>query len=111
MNYASLEDRAPAADALAMTMLGTTVRWTIGARVLSVKVHGDFADGNINAGASMAVRQEMEGMVLKTSLPVKPARGQRIVLPARPGEIFEPSNVSDDDTGRHWIFNLNKVAA
>lgn len=111
MNYASLEDRAPAADALAMTMLGTTVRWTIGSRVLSVKIHGDFSDGTMNAGTSLMVRQEMEGMVLKTLLPAKPAKGHRIVLPAHPGEIFEPSNVSDDDTGRHWIFNLNKVAA
>lgn len=111
MNYASLEDHAPAADALATAMLGVTVKWRIGARVLSIKIHGDFSDGTINAGTSIGIKQEMEGMVLKSLLPVKPARGHRIILPARPGDLFEPSNVSDDDTGRHWIFNLNKVAA
>jgi len=110
MNYASLEDRAPAADALAAQMLGVTVKWRIGAKIHTLKIHGDFSDGTINAGSSVGIRQEMEGMVLKAHLPVKPARGHRLTLPSRPGDIFEPSNVSDDDTGRHWVFNLNRVA-
>lgn len=111
MNYASLEDRAPAADALARTMLGFTITYTIGSRAYSIKAHGSMEDGTISLGTSAGIVQQVELMVLKTDLPVRPVKAHRVRITAKPGDIFEPVNVQDDDTGRHWLFNLKKVAA
>jgi len=110
MNYARLEDYAPAADALGRTMLGVTTTITMAGRTYSLQTHGNFEDGTINAGTSMAVRQEIEMMVLKTDLPAKPDAATRIRVAARPGDLFKPANVQNDDTGRHWLFNLMQVS-
>ena len=109
MNYASLEDHAPKADALGRSILGFTIRYTIGGRVFAPKVQGDLADGQIAGIGSQAIAQEAELMILKIDLPAMPNASHRIVLPQRPADTWQPINVASDETGRHWLMNLKRA--
>lgn len=111
MNYARLEDRMPAADRVATDILGHEITITIGSTPYVVNAQGSYEDGTIATQTSTGFRQEIELMVLKADLPTRPVGSHRVVSSKRPGEIFSPVNVRDDETGQHWLFNLKKVAA
>lgn len=77
----------------------------------TVRVQGDYGDGQIAAAGSIGIRQEIELMILKADWPALPVRGDIILLPKLPGIRFRPANAENSPDGAHWIINVVKLGA
>lgn len=75
----------------------------------TVRVQGDYGDGQITAAGSVGIRQEIELMILKSDWPSYPVKGDVYVLPKLPGLRFRPSNAENAPDGAHWIVNVVKL--
>lgn len=101
----TLADMTPAVNSAARDLLTHPI--TINGR--TVRVQGDYGDGEIAAAGSMGIRQEIELMVLKSDLPTPLVANSIIILPAVPGKRFRPANITNSADGDHWVFNLVKL--
>jgi hypothetical protein len=107
----TLADVEAALDTEARNLLGHVITYRLaGGRVLSLRVQANYEDGTISTGISTGIKQDIEMMVMRTDLPSRPASGDRIDTPRYPGALFQPINVQSDESAKHWMFQLKKVA-
>lgn len=111
MALKTLADMIPVMDPVARDVLGHSIMYRpAGASAaLSIKAQGDYSPNMLTGQASVGIDQDIELMILKADIPAKPQAGDRITLPRVPGLIFQPVNVTNDETANHWIINLKKV--
>jgi hypothetical protein len=106
----TLEDILPSMATASRDILGHTITYRpAGATTaLTIKAQGDYSPNMLSGTASVGIDQDIELMILKSDIPAKPVANDRITLPRVPGIIFQPVNVTHDETAQHWIVNLKK---
>lgn len=105
MSRKTLEDMESAVNAAARDTLTHAI--TINGK--TVRVQGDYGDGQIAAAGSIGIRQEIELMLLKADWPAYPVKADIYVLPKVPGQRFRPANAENASDGAHWLVNLIKL--
>jgi hypothetical protein len=75
----------------------------------TVRVQGDYGDGQIAAAGSVSTRQEIELMILKADWPAYPVKSDVYLLPKLLGLRFKPANAENAPDGAHWIVNVVKL--
>ena len=77
----------------------------------TVKVQGSYLEGSINGQGSVGIQQDMEFMILRADVPVRPGPANRLRFPRLGNSTYAPTNVMLDETGAYWLFNVKKVLA
>lgn len=105
----TLEELTDDIDAICMAELGDTISYVpSGSAALTIKAHPDYADHNRNIGGVDVMEQNIMLAVRKVDVPRKPVSADRVIMPKKPGKIYRPVNVGTDESGTHWMFELQE---
>lgn len=110
MAIPTLESMDARLDANCTDILGDSVRYAAdGATYADIAMHVIYADGQIGIGDVHAIAQDITVSVMKTRVPEKPSGSARLQFPKLPDQTFKPVNISNDDSGTHWLFQVKDV--
>lgn len=95
-----------------MEYLGDTIRYKpAGGAWASKHAYVDHADQARSIDGGLVIDQNMTVTVLIEDVPTKPSSSCRVEISRVPGYTFRPVNVGRDQSGTHWVFELEQVVA
>lgn len=108
----TLSDVESNVNSEANAFLGHTIKYKAkGESVFSdLTIQADYEPEQIAGTSSVAIDLDVLVLLPKVSLPIKPSREDRVMLPRIENKTYHPTNIKSDETGFNWLFNLKLVS-
>lgn len=105
-----LSDHLSALAATASDRLGAGIVFTpSGGTAQSLRALINYREIGNSLGGIEAIAQSMQVSIAVGDLTARPDRNCRIVLAQFPAKTFQPANITLDDDGLFWEFDLKEI--